>query len=69
METYNLSQFPVPYSAVHIALFENVRNSPDIRKRLIAASVAEGPEGETARAEIDFGFIEGRLVSHMLLVP
>ncbi len=62
METYTLSQFPYPYSTIHIALFQNVTNSPTIRKRLIAASTAKGPEGEVGRTELDYAFLEGRLV-------
>ncbi|WWD16436.1 hypothetical protein CI109_100862 [Kwoniella shandongensis] len=69
METYTLSNFPSAYSTIHIALFSNVTNAPEIRTRLIAASVKEGEEGDRARAEVDFGFVEaGLLVSkeHLL---
>lgn len=63
METYTLCNFPSPYSTVHIALFHNVSNSPQIRKRLIIASTALGPEGDEARAEVDYAFLDGRFVS------
>ncbi|WVF65834.1 hypothetical protein IAT40_000571 [Kwoniella sp. CBS 6097] len=72
MESYDLSNsfaFPEPYSQIHIALFKNVQNSPQIRKRLVEASVAKGPEGDQLRREVDYGFVEaGNLVSkeHLL---
>jgi hypothetical protein len=63
METHTLSYFPSPYSRTHITLFNNVTNSPAIRKRLIEASISpETPEGEAKRDEVDFAFLEGRLV-------
>ncbi|ORY20579.1 kinase binding protein CGI-121-domain-containing protein [Naematelia encephala] len=63
METYTLSAFPSTYSTIHIALFRNVTNAPEIRKRLIRASTLEGDLGDRARAEVDFGFIEASLVA------
>ena len=66
METYRLPNFPPTFSTIHIALFRNVRNAPDIRKKLIVASTMEGEGGDKARREVDFGFIEGRLVSVQL---
>ncbi|ORX35219.1 kinase binding protein CGI-121-domain-containing protein [Kockovaella imperatae] len=69
METYRLSNFPPGYSTVHIALFRNVVNAPDIRKKLILASTMGGDDGERARQAVDFGFIEARLlVSRMHLL-
>jgi hypothetical protein len=63
METYTLP-FPAPYSQCHIALFHDVRNAAAIRKRLIAAAtMPEDEEGKLARAAVDFGFVEGSLVS------
>jgi hypothetical protein len=63
METFTLSHFPTEVRKVHIALFREVTNAPQIRQRLIAAATTEGPEGDEARKEVDFGFIEGTLVS------
>jgi EKC/KEOPS complex subunit CGI121/TPRKB len=62
METYTLDHFPSSVQAVHVAVFHNLRNAPEIRKRLIAAATAQGPEGDLAREEVDFGFIEGNMV-------
>ncbi|KAK8861648.1 hypothetical protein IAR55_002471 [Kwoniella newhampshirensis] len=62
METYTLPNFPSDYSTIHLALFTNVTNSPQIRRRLIEASVMEGAAGDKARAEVDFGFIEADLL-------
>jgi hypothetical protein len=63
MESYTLSHFPVEVRTVHIALFHNLTNAPEIRKRLIAAATAEGPDGDKARAEVDFGFVEASTAS------
>jgi hypothetical protein len=63
METYTLDNFPPNVGTVHVAYFENVTNAREIRHRLVAAATAEGPEGEAARAAIDFGFVEAGLVS------
>ncbi|KAL7424680.1 hypothetical protein Q5752_000364 [Cryptotrichosporon argae] len=62
METYRLSHFPAPISTLHIALFENVRNAPEIRRRLVTAATTEGAEGDRLRAEVDFGFVEADLL-------
>ncbi|WVQ93469.1 hypothetical protein IAU59_000543 [Kwoniella sp. CBS 9459] len=65
MESYDLSTsfpFPTPYSQVHVALFRDVRNSPQIRKRLVEASVATGPEGDQLRREVDYGFVEASVL-------
>ncbi|WWC88090.1 uncharacterized protein L201_002994 [Kwoniella dendrophila CBS 6074] len=58
METYTLPSFPSEYSTIHICLFENVSNSPEIRKRLIQAATTKGDQGEKLRQEVDFGFLE-----------
>lgn len=62
METYTLSHFPPSVNTVHIALFEDVSNAPAIRKRLIQAATTDGEEGDRLKAEVDFGFLEGRMV-------
>jgi hypothetical protein len=62
METYTLYHFPPSVNTVHIALFEDVSNAPAIRKRLIQAATTEGEEGDRLKAEVDFGFLEGRMV-------
>jgi EKC/KEOPS complex subunit CGI121/TPRKB len=62
METYTLPHFPLPYSTIHIALFHTVTNSPSIRRQLIAASTATGPEGDALRSAVDYAFLDARLV-------
>lgn len=52
---------------VHVALIHNLTNAPEIRKKLIAAATMQGPEGDKARQEVDFGFIEASLVSFVIL--
>ena len=63
MESYELSQFPVDHSTVHLAFFKNVTNSADLRKRLVAAASMEGPEGDAERDVLDYAFIEANMVS------
>lgn len=63
METYNFEAFPEPYNIVHIALFREVENAREIRSRLITAATTEGPDGDRLKAEVDFGFLEARMVS------
>lgn len=63
METYTFPHFPSYASPIHIALFEDVGNSSEIRKKLIEASTMAGPEGDEARDKVDFGFIDASLVS------
>ncbi|WVR03748.1 hypothetical protein IAU60_000743 [Kwoniella sp. DSM 27419] len=62
MESYTLDAFPSAFSRIHIALFDHVSNSPEIRKRLIAASVALGDEGDRLKVEVDYGFVEADLL-------
>ncbi|WVQ65024.1 uncharacterized protein L199_003194 [Kwoniella botswanensis] len=59
METYTLPSFPSEYSTIHLCYFQNVRNSPEIKKRLVVAATTKGEEGEKLRSEVDFGFLEG----------
>lgn len=66
METYHLAHFPPNIGTVHVAYFENVTNAPEIRSRLVKAATTEGPEGEAARAAIDFGFVDASLVSAVM---
>jgi hypothetical protein len=67
METYTLPHFPPSVNTVHIALFEDVSNAPAIRKRLIQAATTDGEEGDRLKAEVDFGFLDGRMVSAAML--
>lgn len=63
METYTLSQFPPNVNTLHLVYFENVKNAPEIRRRLVSAATMEGEEGQRAREAVDFGFVEATLVS------
>jgi len=67
METYTFPHFPPYASPIHIALFIDVGNSSEIRKKLIEASTMAGPEGDEARDKVDFGFIDASLVSPYLV--
>ncbi|WVN90706.1 uncharacterized protein L203_105948 [Cryptococcus depauperatus CBS 7841] len=62
METFTFESFPAVHSVIHIALFENVSNSAAIRKRLVAASQMGGAEGDAAKEEVDYGFVEAQLL-------
>jgi hypothetical protein len=50
--------FPSELSHVHVALFTNVQNAPELRSRLIKASTMEGPEGEEERGAVNFAFVD-----------
>lgn len=65
METFTFPTFPSYASPVHVALFNDVTNSAALRKKLIGASQMSGPEGDQARAEVDFGFIDASIVCHV----
>lgn len=62
METFTFPTFPAYANPVHVALFNNVANSSVLRKKLIAASTMDGAEGDWARAEVDYGFIDASVV-------
>ncbi|KAJ7163256.1 kinase binding protein CGI-121-domain-containing protein [Mycena filopes] len=63
MESYQLPQFPPHLSCVHAALYTDISDPDSLRKRLIAASTAEGTDGEHERAALNFSFIEARLIT------
>ncbi|KAJ7043843.1 kinase binding protein CGI-121-domain-containing protein [Mycena alexandri] len=63
LDSYQLPQFPAHLSCVHAALYTNVSDSDSLRKRLIAASTAEGADGERERDALNFSFIEARLIT------
>ncbi|KAJ7505576.1 kinase binding protein CGI-121-domain-containing protein [Mycena galericulata] len=63
MQSYQLAHFPPQLSFVHAALYTNVSDSDLLRKRLITASTAEGPDGERERDALNFAFIEARLIT------
>ena len=59
METFIYSHLDLK---VHIALFRNVANSAEIRKRIIAAATLTGDEGDAERERVNFAFVDARLV-------
>ncbi|CAE6347125.1 unnamed protein product, partial [Rhizoctonia solani] len=58
--------FPPELSRVHIALFANVQNAPDLRSRLIKASTMEGEEGEKEREAVNFAFVDAAPIASLL---
>ncbi|VDB86758.1 unnamed protein product [Peniophora sp. CBMAI 1063] len=63
METFIYSHLDLH---VHIALFHDVSNSADIRKRIIAAATLKGEEGDAERERVNFAFVDARLVTSLL---
>ncbi|KAJ3572596.1 hypothetical protein NP233_g2976 [Leucocoprinus birnbaumii] len=53
-------------ATTHIALFRNVKNAAELRKRIIAAATTEGEAGDAAREEVNFAFIDARLITSRL---
>lgn len=58
--------FPPHLSHVHIALFTNVQNAPELRSRLIKASTMEGEEGEKEREAVNFAFVDAAPIASLL---
>jgi EKC/KEOPS complex subunit CGI121/TPRKB len=50
-------------ATTHVALFRNVTNSAALRKRVINASTMAGGTGDFEREQVNFAFIDARLVS------
>lgn len=63
MESFSFPQFQ---SQVHVALYVDVKNAPQIRKRIIGAAVAHGEEGEQERQAVNFAFVNARLVGSII---
>ena len=63
METYTYPHFPQHISIVHVALFTSVSNAKEIRARIVKASTVEGPDGDAERENVNFAFIDAKLVS------
>jgi EKC/KEOPS complex subunit CGI121/TPRKB len=66
MEVFSFPQFPAPSSLVHAALYTQVTNATALRKRIIDASTAQGPQGDQEREAVNFSFINARLVRRSL---
>lgn len=65
MESYSLPNFPHEFSSIHLCLFHNVKNAASLRTRLVAAATMPGTEGDEARDELDFGFVEASMVRRL----
>ena len=63
MESYTYDHLPSHLSTVHIALFTSVTNAAELRARIVQAATQSGEEGERAREEVNFAFVDARLVS------
>ncbi|ETW84598.1 hypothetical protein HETIRDRAFT_314488 [Heterobasidion irregulare TC 32-1] len=66
METYTYPHFPQHISIVHVALFTSVSNAKEIRARIVKASTVEGPDGDDERENVNFAFIDAKLITSEL---
>ena len=62
MESFRYPHVPDDCAVVHVALFTDVKNSADIRSRIVRASQLEGADGDAEREAVNFAFIDARLV-------
>ena len=60
MEVYDYPQFGLQAA---ICLFTDVKNGPEIRKKIVEAATSQGEEAEGLRDAVNFAFIDARLVS------
>ena len=60
MEVYDYPQFSLQAA---IYLFTDVKNGPEIRKKIVEAATFQGEEGEALRDAVNFAFVDARLVS------
>ena len=60
MEIYDYPQFNLQAA---ICLFTDVKNGPEIRKKIIEAATCQGEEGDVRRNAVNFAFVDARLVS------
>ena len=60
MEVYDYPQFSLQAA---ICLFTDVKNGPEIRRKIIEAATCQGEEGETLRDAVNFAFVDAKLVS------
>ncbi|KAG6816906.1 hypothetical protein H0H87_001859 [Tephrocybe sp. NHM501043] len=66
MEAYSFPQFGGARSVVHTALYTNVTNAADVRRRIIEAATAPGVEGEALRDAVNYAYIDARLITSRL---
>ena len=60
MEVYDYPHFRLQAA---IRLFTDVKNGPEIRRKIIEAAACLGEEGGALRDAVNFAFIDARLVS------
>ena len=60
MEVYDYPQFSLQAA---ICLFTDVKNGPEIRKKIVEAATCQGEEGEALRDAVNFAFVDAKLVS------
>lgn len=60
MDVYDYPHFNLQ---VAIYLFTDVKNGPEIRKKIVEAATCQGDEGEVLRDAVSFAFIDASLVS------
>ncbi|KAG9075440.1 hypothetical protein FS749_012897 [Ceratobasidium sp. UAMH 11750] len=66
MLSSNYKFFPTEFSRLHIALFTNVQNAPELKARLIKAATMEGEEGEKEREAVNFAFVDALPIASLL---
>jgi EKC/KEOPS complex subunit CGI121/TPRKB len=47
---------------VYVGLFKDITNAAELRARIVAAATMDGAAGDAAREEVNFAFIDARLV-------
>ncbi|KAL9712380.1 hypothetical protein Ac2012v2_003617 [Leucoagaricus gongylophorus] len=50
-------------ATTHVALFLNVKNASNLRKRIVSAVTMGGEIGETEREQVNYAFIDARLIT------
>ncbi|KIJ32308.1 hypothetical protein M422DRAFT_234102 [Sphaerobolus stellatus SS14] len=66
METLVYSHVSPDVSTIHLALYTDVNNADQIRKRLVAASTLPGEEGEREREAVNYAFVDAKLITSRL---
>ena len=60
MEVYDYPQFSLRAA---VCLYTDVKNGPEIRKKIVKAATFQGEEGDALRDAVNFAFVDARLVS------
>jgi hypothetical protein len=66
METHTYPHFPSEVSTVHLALYSNVTNAAELKRRLVAAATQPGEEGDREREAVNYAFVDAKLVGARL---